>query len=133
MHYERSFERLCRYAGRPPVAMDRLSMLPDGRFKYRLKRRWRDGTTHVIFEPLELIEKLAALVPAPQLNLVRYFGVLGASSGWRPMVIPSEPTPDCESLNCAHGEKAHSLKNFSSKTRETHPRRYTWHELLKRV
>ena len=30
------------------------------RLLYRLKRRWRDGTTHVIFEPLELIEKLAA-------------------------------------------------------------------------
>ncbi len=36
-------ERLCRYAGRPPVATERLSMLPDGRLLYRLKRRWRDG------------------------------------------------------------------------------------------
>jgi hypothetical protein len=63
-------ERLCRYAGRPPVAAERLSFPPDGRLIYRLKRRWRDGTTHVIFEPLELIEKLAALVPAPRFNLV---------------------------------------------------------------
>jgi hypothetical protein len=45
-----------------------LSVLPDGRLLYRLKRRWRYGTTHVIFEPLELMEKLAALVPAPRLN-----------------------------------------------------------------
>jgi hypothetical protein len=59
-------ERLCRYVGRPPVALDRLSTLADGRLKYRLKRRWRDGTTHVIFEPLEFIEKLAALVPTPK-------------------------------------------------------------------
>jgi hypothetical protein len=28
---------------------------------YRLKRRRRDCTTHVIFEPLELIKKLAAI------------------------------------------------------------------------
>src|SRR5437867_13177460 len=54
-------ERLCRYAGRPPVAIERLSLLPDGRLLYRLKRRWRNGTTHVIFEPLELIEKFPAL------------------------------------------------------------------------
>jgi hypothetical protein len=30
-------ERLCRYAGRPPVAIERLSLLPDGRLLYRLK------------------------------------------------------------------------------------------------
>jgi hypothetical protein len=85
-HDRISLERLCRYVGRPPVAPGRLSILADGHLKYRLKKRWRDGTKHVIFEPLELIEKLAALVPEPQLNLVRYFGVLGASAGWRPLV-----------------------------------------------
>jgi len=42
---------------------------------YRLKRRWRDGTSHVIFAPLELVEKLAALVPPHRFNLVRYRGV----------------------------------------------------------
>ena len=70
MHYEWSFERLCRYAGRPPVATECLSVLPDGRLLYRLKRRWRDGTTHVILEPLELVEKLAALVPPPRFNKI---------------------------------------------------------------
>ena len=44
----------------------------DFRLLYRLKRPWRNGTTHVVFEPLELIEKLAALVPPPRFNLVRY-------------------------------------------------------------
>ena len=66
-------ERLCRYAARPPLAIERLSLLPDGRLLYRRKRRWRNGTTHVIFEPLELVEKLAALVPRPRFNLVRYY------------------------------------------------------------
>ena len=41
----------------------------DFRLLYRLKRPWRNGTTHVVFEPLELIEKLAALVPPPRFNL----------------------------------------------------------------
>ncbi len=66
-------ERLCRYAARPPLAIERLSLLPDGRLLYRRKRRWRNGTTHVILEPLELVEKLAALVPCPRFNLVRYY------------------------------------------------------------
>jgi hypothetical protein len=93
-HDRMRLERLCRYAGRPPVATERLSLLPDGRLLYRLKHRWRDGTTHMIFEPLELVEKLAALVPPPRFNLVRYHGVLAPSAAWRPLIIPSEPEPE---------------------------------------
>ena len=69
-------ERLCRYVARPPLCGERLSRLGDGRLLYRLKRRWSDGTLAMVFEPHELIEKLAALVPPPRLNLVRYHGVL---------------------------------------------------------
>ena len=43
--------------------------LPGDRLLYRLKRRWHDGTTHVIYEPLELMERLAALVPPPRFNV----------------------------------------------------------------
>jgi hypothetical protein len=116
------------------VATERLSVLPDGRLLYRLKRRWRDGTTHVIFEPLELIERLAALVPAPRFNLVRYSGVLAPSAAWRPLVIPAEPADD---FNSHPGCTA--TKYFISDTGKSHkkvgcrPRRYAWAELLKRV
>ena len=68
----KELERLCKYAARPPLATDRLSRLPDGRLSYRLKTPWRNGTTHVMFEPLELVEKLAVLVPAPRANLIRF-------------------------------------------------------------
>ena len=56
-------ERLARYVARPPVATERLSPLADGRLAYGLRHRWRDGTTHVVFEPLDFMAKLAALVP----------------------------------------------------------------------
>jgi hypothetical protein len=49
-HDRMRLAKLCRYARRPPVAAERLSVLADGRLLYRLKKRWRDGTTHVIFE-----------------------------------------------------------------------------------
>ena len=68
-------ERLLRYAARPAVALDRLSKLPDGRLVYRLKRIWSDGTTDVIFEPLDFIAKLAALVPPPRVHLTRFLVV----------------------------------------------------------
>jgi hypothetical protein len=41
----RRLENLCRYIARPPVSTERLSKLTDGRLLYRLKRKWRDGTT----------------------------------------------------------------------------------------
>jgi hypothetical protein len=89
----RRLERLCRYVARPPVATERLSRLADGRLLYRLKHRWRDGTTHVVFEPQELVEKLAALVPPPRFHLVRYHGILGPCARQRDRVVPGGSTP----------------------------------------
>jgi len=56
----RRLERLCRYVARPPIASERLEQLADGRLRYRLKHRWRDGTTHMVFTPMELMEKVAS-------------------------------------------------------------------------
>jgi hypothetical protein len=84
----RRLERLCRYVARPPVATDRLSRLADGRLLYRLKHRWRDGTSHVVFEPREMVEKLGALVPPPRFHMARYHGVLGPCASARPRVVP---------------------------------------------
>jgi hypothetical protein len=94
----RRLERLCRYVARPPVATERLSRLADGTLLYRLKHRWRDGTTHVVFTPQELIEKLAALVPPPRFHLARYHGILGPCASERDRVVPGtgrqyEPAP----------------------------------------
>jgi hypothetical protein len=73
-------ERLCRYVARPPVSTARLAAQSDGLLRYRLKRRWRDGTTHVVFEPGELLERLVALIPPPRAHQVRYHGVLAPAA-----------------------------------------------------
>jgi len=80
-------ERLCRYLLRPPVAEDRLSLAPDGSVRLRLKTPWRDGTSHIALEPLELLEKLAALIPRPYVNLIVYHGVLAPNARWRGEVV----------------------------------------------
>jgi hypothetical protein len=36
-----------------------------GRVLYRYKRPFRDGSTHVVLEPLDFMARLAALVPRP--------------------------------------------------------------------
>jgi hypothetical protein len=80
-------ERLCRYLLRPPVAEDRLSLAPDGSVLVRLKTPWRDGTSHIALQPLELVEKLAALIPRPYVNLIVYHGVLAPNAAGRREVV----------------------------------------------
>jgi hypothetical protein len=47
------------------------------------------------FDPLELLERLAALTPRPRINLVLYYGVLGARSAWRPRLgAPDRESPE---------------------------------------
>jgi Putative transposase len=75
-HDRRRLEHFCRYLLRPPVAQDRLRLLADGRVLVQLKPVWADGTSHLLFEPLEFLEKLAALTPRPRINLIPYHGVL---------------------------------------------------------
>ncbi|MBM4360265.1 MAG: transposase [Deltaproteobacteria bacterium] len=65
-------ERVCRYLGRPPVAQERLSELPDGRLRYEMKKAWRDGTVALDFEPLDRIARLCAMVPPPGFHMVRH-------------------------------------------------------------
>ena len=58
------------------MAQDRLRLTGDGRVRLALKTPWADGTSHLLFEPLEFLEKLAALIPRSRVNLVLYHGVL---------------------------------------------------------
>jgi len=87
----RRLERLCRYAGRPPLATARLSRLADRRLAYSLKRRHRDGTTHMVYEPLELLGRLAALIPPPRAHQLRYHGCLAPAAGLRARIVPAAP------------------------------------------
>jgi hypothetical protein len=43
-----------------PLAPDRIRLRADGRILVELKPLWRDGTSHLLFEPIEFMEKLAA-------------------------------------------------------------------------
>ena len=84
-------ERLCRYITRPPIATKRLSVDDRGRIVYRYKHPFRDGSTHVVLEPLDFIARLAALVPRPRLNLTRFHGVFAPNFKHRQRIVPRRP------------------------------------------
>ncbi|MBT7861795.1 MAG: hypothetical protein HN712_15850 [Gemmatimonadetes bacterium] len=74
-----------------------------------------------MLSPQELLEKLAALVPPPRLNLVRYHGVLAPACPDRAQIVPG-PSTLTQAEGCEHG---------AAPTRRDH--RVSWAKLLARV
>jgi hypothetical protein len=114
-----AMERIARYIARPPVAIDRLSKNSRGQIVYRLKKPFSDGSTHIIMTPMELIEKLAALVPRPRVHLTRFHGVLAPHYTYRQMVVPK---PKAQTLDSTPTDDDSDSKS-----------KIKWARLLKRV
>jgi ribosomal protein S27E len=104
-------ESLCRYVLRPPVDEDRLSWTRDGKVLYRLKRPFKDGSTHVVFEPAVLVERLAALVPRPRKNLTTYHGVFAPNASYRERIVPPQAEDDADEPPPAFRTCQHRRKN----------------------
>jgi hypothetical protein len=117
---------MLRYLLRPPIAESRLRELPDGNILLAQKTKWSDGTTALVFEPLELLERLAAIIPRPQINLVIYHGVLAPNASLRKRVVTykrpvvQEENSDSE---CDDAGEPHPPK----------PRYYAWADLMRRT
>ena len=85
--HRRGLEELVAYMARPPLATDRLSVKEDGDLIYKMKRSFSDGTKAVLLSPMELIEKLCAMVAPPRGHQVLYTGVFSSHSKWRNLVV----------------------------------------------
>ncbi len=88
-HRRDQMERLIRYTARGAVSLERLEYDANGDLLYTFTHPWSDGTTGIKLSPLELLEKLAALVPLPRVHLVRYGGCLAPHSKLRGAIIPT--------------------------------------------
>ena len=92
-HDRAALERLLRYCARPPFAMERLRK-EGAALVYRCaKQRSEPGSDkrgakvdEPRLTPLELIARIAALVPPPRTHRHRYFGVLAPNSPLRAAV-----------------------------------------------
>jgi hypothetical protein len=118
----KKLERLCRYVSRPAVSEKRLSLTSYGNIRYQLKTPYRDGTTHVIFEPLDFMARLAALIPRPRANLTRFHGVFAPNSKHRALVTPSKRS---KNTHCRiNGDERSPVERHAA---------MTWAQRLKRV
>ena len=85
-------ERLCRYAARPPLADAQITLRRDGQVSIKLRKSRKDGSTHLVLEPVRLLRRLAWLIPPPGRKEIRFSGVLAPNSKWRSLIVPS---PKC--------------------------------------
>ncbi len=69
-------ERLLRDGARPAFALERLTQVTPERVVYRLPKLQPDGRAALSLTPLELLDRLAALIPPPRRHRHRYHGVL---------------------------------------------------------
>ena len=156
-------ERLCRYCLRPPLSLERLSLEPDGQLRYRLKRRFSDGSQEVLLSPQALLGRLAAAVPRPRVHGIHYHGLFAAHAHGRAALVgrraakgnvssaASKPPP-CAEVPAVSGQPplpeappAHPVWPTApgDGARDGHPpvpppltdrsRRLPWAELLRRV
>ena len=76
-------ERLCSYGLRPPFSAERFSLMDDGKVRYQLAKPTASGHTELRLEPLALLRRLTAILPAPFARLVRSHGVFSPRSRFR--------------------------------------------------
>ena len=122
-------ERLCRYVLRPPFAQERLRLRHDGRVALELKRAWHGGTRELVFEPLEFLERLAAMTPRPETNLLICHGVSAARARWRARAVAygrRVPEPTASTAPLAAGQDGTGVKTAS-------PGAWSWAALMHRA
>ena len=125
-------EQLCRYGLRAPFSLERLSLLLDGRVRYRLRRPWPtpSGISELVLDPLKFLKRLCALIPYPYANMVRYHGVFANRSRDRAR-LPAPPST-VSNLD-PPASRARLERPPCDPSPPPKPRRSTWASLLMRV
>jgi hypothetical protein len=116
-------ERLLRYCARPPFALERLEQVGDNQLVYRFPKPQPDGSTQLRLTPLELIERLATLIPPPRLHRHHDHGVLAPNAPLRAQLIALARPPPASLPEAAPPPHAPVPS----------PARYVWALLLARI
>jgi len=119
-------ERLLRYCARPPFALEHLHPLDADHLLYHNPKPRSDSPRDLVLTPLELIDKIAALIPPPRAHRHRYYGVLAPNSPMRAAVtaLASMPVIVLQSVAAANSEDPPPRRAVSH---------YLWAMLLARI
>jgi hypothetical protein len=131
-----ALERLLRYCARPAFALERLREIDPEHLVYESVKPGPGGSVSVILTPMQLLDRLAALIPPPRRHRHRYVGVLAPNSPLRAAVTAlaqsandvADPVADDPVVCSGPG-------STSEATDEPHRKaaRYAWALLLARI
>jgi hypothetical protein len=136
-------ERLLRYCARPVFALERLRQIDPEHLVYESHKPGPGGSVSLLMTPLELIDRLAALIPPPRRHRHRYFGVLAPNAPLRAAVTAlagakdeaAVPTAMTEAIPAT--EPGATVQNTPDDVADepTHRKaaRYVWALLLARI
>jgi hypothetical protein len=93
----RAWSGCCATRARPAFALERLREIDAEHLVYESVKPGPGGSVRVMLTPLELIERLAALMPPPRRHRHRYYGVLAPNAPLCAQVtalacVPESPT-----------------------------------------
>jgi Putative transposase len=101
----------------------------EGEIWLTLRHRWADGTTHLRFDPLELLERLAVLTPRPRANLILYYGVLAPRAARRAVVVPAAS----HAIGVSDGGLSVAGEGEANRAGASRSGGYQWAELMRRT
>jgi hypothetical protein len=141
-HDRAALERLPRYCARPPFAMDRLRREGAGLVHRCAKQRSEPTndkrgakTDEITLTALELIDRIATLVPPPRSHRHRYFGVLAPNSSLRTAVTAMATPTQTATGECAPGAVplGNALPTTPAPLQPKRSALYLWAVLLARI
>jgi len=121
-------ERLLRYCARPAFASERLNWLRAGeQLSYALPKPMPNGCLVLHLTPLELLDKLAKLIPPPRKHRLRYYGVFAPNAPLRKAVTAQADMAVDATIPTA------PKSTDEMESRPNHDARYLWAALLARI
>jgi len=105
----------------------------DGQVVLQLRHQRADGTTHVVFDPVEFLGRLAVLVPRPRINLILYHGVLAPRAAWRSAVVRRQASGAGREAGVMASATEPAREADPEETAQRHARGQGWASLMART
>ncbi|SBT05884.1 hypothetical protein ACCAA_270116 [Candidatus Accumulibacter aalborgensis] len=111
-------ERLLRTCARPVFALERWREIDVAHLVYESVKPGSGGGVSLLLTPLELIERLAALIPPPRRHRHRYYGILAPTHRYEHR---SPRLPACRTVRCVQQRLIHLSSAPRPLRRSTRP------------
>jgi hypothetical protein len=131
-------ERLLRYCARPAFALERLREIDPEHLVYESTKPGPGGNVSLLLTPMQLLDRLAALIPPPRRHRHRYLGVLAPNSPLRAAVTSlAQPAGEATTTAAVHATPHAAPTPLGETTADEPPHRkaarYVWAMLLARI